>query len=491
MSSADIGGHGIALQARIEPRNRMLNTVFVQIGAKLVLLPYEQAAALRFALRPKATWEFIMPLPSQSARPTSRRSHMYSRRRNRGARRLLLVLTIGGLAVVAWWFWPASRTGESVAQNDRAVDNVNANAAHPASDTLVPRDALTEGPAASTDRTHEIDATRAPQQPPMAAATSMLVMGEPLPSTLTGESPDGLRIADSFEEHADAQAHDQSRETIAQPQPPATQARDEQQPRIPTGNSSIDRLIRDAMSKVQTQPIEARLTLSQALQSPQVSDAQRREIRATLTDLNDMLVFSPTIVPGDPFAIAYTVQSGDYLQKIVRTTSVQTDWRFAARINRVDPKRIRVGQRLKLITGPFHAVVDKSDFRLDLYLGDGAQQVFVCSLDVGLGQYNSTPEGLFRVKPKSKAINPAWVNPRTGEAFDAEDPTNPIGEYWIGLEGVDRALADVIGYGIHGTSEPNSIGQQASMGCVRLGDSDVELVYEVLVEEASLVRIVP
>jgi lipoprotein-anchoring transpeptidase ErfK/SrfK len=117
--------------------------------------------------------------------------------------------------------------------------------------------------------------------------------------------------------------------------------------------------------------------------------------------------------------------------------------------------------------------------------------VYVRSFDVGLGEYGSTPTGLFRVRPASKAVNPAWANPRTGEQFDAEDPANPIGERWIGLEAVDEAIKDVVGYGIHGTVDPDSIGRERSMGCIRLRDDDIELLYEMLVEETSLVRIVP
>jgi len=57
------------------------------------------------------------------------------------------------------------------------------------------------------------------------------------------------------------------------------------------------------------------------------------------------------------------------------------------------------------------------------------------------------------------------------------------------LEGISEAVRDVSGYGIHGTIEPDSIGQQASMGCVRLHRDDVEIIYEVLTEGASTVRI--
>ena len=33
------------------------------------------------------------------------------------------------------------------------------------------------------------------------------------------------------------------------------------------------------------------------------------------------------------------------------------------------------------------------------------------------------------------------------------------------------------GYGIHGTDEPDKLGQSVSHGCVRLGDADIEKLY--------------
>ena len=122
--------------------------------------------------------------------------------------------------------------------------------------------------------------------------------------------------------------------------------------------------------------------------------------------------------------------------------------------------------------------------------GDG-QRIFVRSFDVGHGEGNSTPVGLWLVESGRKLIDPPWTNPRTGKMFAADDPMNPIGEYWIGLEGTDERTKGKRGYGIHGTLEPESIGRQASMGCVRLAADDIALVYKLLVERHSTVRIEP
>jgi lipoprotein-anchoring transpeptidase ErfK/SrfK len=110
----------------------------------------------------------------------------------------------------------------------------------------------------------------------------------------------------------------------------------------------------------------------------------------------------------------------------------------------------------------------------------------VLSMPCGLGENDSTPAGTFRVRKNSKLVNPEWRNPRTGERFAANDPKNPIGERWIGLEGTTPEMAKFTGYGIHGTVDPTSIGRQLSMGCVRLGEREVEVAYELIGNDSTV-----
>ena len=56
------------------------------------------------------------------------------------------------------------------------------------------------------------------------------------------------------------------------------------------------------------------------------------------------------------------------------------------------------------------------------------------------------------------------------------DPRNPLGSRWIEWyrDGAPTS------YGFHGTNDPDSIGEAASEGCVRLLNEDVELLFEIL-----------
>lgn len=238
--------------------------------------------------------------------------------------------------------------------------------------------------------------------------------------------------------------------------------------------------------------VQARVLYSRALADANAAKEDRERLRGKLAQINQDLLFSPKIGPGDPLVETYTVVGGDSLVKIARKRDLAVDWRLIQRVNGMSsPNVLREGQKLKLVRGPFHAVVHKNDYRLDVYTGapdDPAGWVYIRSFKCGLGANDKTPLGEFVVKPRSKLVNPPWTNPQTGEKFGADDPKNPIGEYWIGIEGVGAAK-QFTGFGLHGTIEPDSIGQQKSMGCVRLGTDDIALLYELLKESVSVVKI--
>jgi lipoprotein-anchoring transpeptidase ErfK/SrfK len=242
----------------------------------------------------------------------------------------------------------------------------------------------------------------------------------------------------------------------------------------------------------QGQLVEGRQVLSRVLldHGAALSPSDAELIRQKLAEANQSLVFSSRVVPGDPFSAGYTIQQGDLLSRIA--PGYKIPYQLIEHVNGIDARRIRVGQKIKLVRGPLHVEVVKSAYRMDVFLGDDpAQRVYVRSFTVGLGEDNSTPVGTWVVRRGGKLANPAWTNPRTGQFFDANDPNNPIGEYWIGLEGADDRTRGLAGYGIHGTVDLTSIGRSASMGCVRMQPQDIELVYNMLVEGYSTVAVKP
>ena len=236
--------------------------------------------------------------------------------------------------------------------------------------------------------------------------------------------------------------------------------------------------------------LEGRRVLNEALVGGQLSEADADAAKALIAQANQTLIFSPQRITGDPYVGGYTVQSGDKPGKIGAGHDVT--WDFLGRINNIpDARRLRAGATIKVVRGPFHAVVSKSKYTLDLYLGSPGEKgsMFVRTFKVGHGKNNSTPTGSWMVTPQNKLKNPKWWGTADEPAKEADDPQNPLGEFWIGLTGTGGDAVDKQGFGVHGTIEPDSIGKQMSHGCVRLVNADIQMLYEVLVEGKSTIII--
>lgn len=254
----------------------------------------------------------------------------------------------------------------------------------------------------------------------------------------------------------------------------------------PLADAEVAKLLADAQAKFDANDaLGVRTILNDAIVGDRLPAAAAEQARGMQSHVNEKLVFSPQVFPGDTYVDTALIERSDSLRAIARQHAVP--WEGICRINGVSDKRIRVGKSLKAPVGPFHVVVNKSAFRLDLLLGGlpgEATALYVTSLPVGLGKDNSTPVGTWEVVLKAK--NPPWTNPRSGEHYEGYDPKNPLGGYWVALKGVEGDTVGKTGYGIHGTTDPDSIGKQASMGCVRLRVDDIQLVYDLVTEKSRV-----
>jgi lipoprotein-anchoring transpeptidase ErfK/SrfK len=78
-----------------------------------------------------------------------------------------------------------------------------------------------------------------------------------------------------------------------------------------------------------------------------------------------------------------------------------------------------------------------------------------------------SPTGQFTVV--QRIPDPTWY---TKGRIVPPGKSNPLGTRWLGLS--------TKGYGIHGTNSPKSIGRNASHGCIRMRNSDVEELFEMV-----------
>jgi hypothetical protein len=221
--------------------------------------------------------------------------------------------------------------------------------------------------------------------------------------------------------------------------------------------------------------IEARHELNAMLANYGTPEEQAR-IREHLTRIADETILSARRLDNDPLVDSYTVPKGDNFVAIGKRCSVPPG--VLMQINGIsDARRLGEGQNIKLLKGPFHVKIDTSDFRMDVYL----QDLYVRSYPVALGAEGRTPLGVWRVK--NRLENPTYYPPagaKDKKVIAADDPKNPLGEHWIGLEGIEGEAVGQVGYGIHGTIEPETIGKAVSLGCVRMRNQDVAMVYSML-----------
>ena len=111
--------------------------------------------------------------------------------------------------------------------------------------------------------------------------------------------------------------------------------------------------------------------------------------------------------------------------------------------------------------GQHRIVVSIPDRKLALI--ENGQVVKIYQTAVGAPK-SPTPSGTFKIT--QRVANPTWFGPDT---VVGPGKNNPVGTRWLGLSKK--------GYGIHGTNSPSSIGKNASHGCVRMRNRDVEDLF--------------
>jgi len=183
------------------------------------------------------------------------------------------------------------------------------------------------------------------------------------------------------------------------------------------------------------------------------------DVQHKVEDLNMKILLSPAI---DENSEEYEVKPGDSLTRIAK--KYNTTIELIKQVNNLPSDNLRVGQKLKVITAKFSVFVDKSQNILQLKANDRILKTYV----VSTGANNSTPVGTFKVV--NKLPEPTWF--RAGAVIPPGSTENALGARWLGL--------DVKGYGIHGTIEPDKMGQQVTLGCVRMLNEEVIELYSLV-----------
>ncbi|MGA0870566.1 MAG: L,D-transpeptidase family protein [Planctomycetota bacterium] len=201
---------------------------------------------------------------------------------------------------------------------------------------------------------------------------------------------------------------------------------------------------------------------------------------------HDRLVRATVFNPGDlTGARSYEVQPGDVLVRIAKrlreNLGVRVESGTLQVVNGIDPRRLREGQVLKCPVDPIRTVVHKESFVVAVYVGDILVRTYWCAHGKAdsPGHQTETPEAVFTIGEKIE--NPDWHY--GGRVVPFGHPDNPLGTRFVRFENPAYS-----GLGIHGTSEPASIGTMASLGCVRLDLPAIE-EYFLLVPRGTEVEV--
>ncbi|KWX79248.1 L,D-transpeptidase family protein [Paenibacillus jilunlii] len=112
-------------------------------------------------------------------------------------------------------------------------------------------------------------------------------------------------------------------------------------------------------------------------------------------------------------------------------------------------------------------------------LGYFSSGKLVRTFPVATGKSKSlTPEGSFKIVVKIKN------RPYYKEHIPGGDPSNPLGDRWLGLE-VNGTKGTT--YAIHGNNNESSIGKYVSAGCIRMHNEDIHWLYPQIAKNTLVV----
>ena len=146
------------------------------------------------------------------------------------------------------------------------------------------------------------------------------------------------------------------------------------------------------------------------------------------------------------------LKADDPFQKIAALTSVML---MAAAEALAQENTPRLSRRI---------VVSIPDRKLAVVEGDHVVRIF----ETAVGAPKSpSPTGTYQIV--THIADPTWYG--KGKIVPP-GKCNPLGTRWLGLS--------LKGYGIHGTNRPDSIGHNASHGCIRMRNREVEELFTIV-----------
>jgi LysM repeat protein len=197
---------------------------------------------------------------------------------------------------------------------------------------------------------------------------------------------------------------------------------------------------------------------------PSLAPEERNRVETLLNQLAGTVIYSREHLLAAP----YVVKPGDQLEQIAETYKVTPE--LLAKINGIDPVRpLEPGAQLKVVPGPFSAVVEAGADRLTLLLNGryaGSFPVADWGSAVAERAHSGAP---MELTISQKTTAPIYNGPQ-GE-MQAGDPANPLGDRLMTLGGE---------FAIHGTNPQAAPQVQQPSAGIRMNANDMGELYDIL-----------
>jgi LysM repeat protein len=213
---------------------------------------------------------------------------------------------------------------------------------------------------------------------------------------------------------------------------------------------------------------QALLLLSDWYGDPSLSPAETQEVNLLLSQLAGSVIYSTEHRLEPP----YMVQAGEGLQGIAQKYDVP--WQLLAKINGLSgPEELQPGKQLKVVRGPFSALVDLSQHRMTLMLDRRYAGQFAIEVD----PTTSVEEGHWTIN--QKLITPGNVG------LMSSSPSAPSDQKSIMMTNTSGGSSQIV---ILRGSNGSAAGSTDPAGrVIRLKVRDVEEVYDILSLGSSVV----
>ncbi len=212
---------------------------------------------------------------------------------------------------------------------------------------------------------------------------------------------------------------------------------------------------------------QAHLALTNLYNQPDLRPYQRSQVTDLLDQLAGHIIYSREHLLEPP----YVVKAGDTLETIARSYNVPAQ--LLANINGIgDRRQLRLGRKLKVVRGPFNAIVNLSDYELTLTVGGRYAGRFA----IGVGEDCAQLTNRRTLLVSGKTTNPTYYG-SANEQIAAGDPSNPLGKYSIALSDPNGAPTRI---SIHGTNTPTNLHQTGGRGSICLDAKDIKDIFGIL-----------